>query len=114
MALASVAVLNPKPVAHVTLRALRRVPNGEPDARLDDVRRLRDVLEIFVEAARFGRARAPARNSRLDADDRDYDRARLGHGTFRRVDDDAHELGIAGRVARPRTSQTEASKGGVR
>jgi hypothetical protein len=109
MALASIAVLNPKPAPH----PLRRVTNGEPDARIADMHRLRDVLEIFVEAAAFGRACAPARKVRLDADDRAYERSRTGHGTFRRADDE-HERGVAARIPRAQTTQTESRNGGVR
>ena len=82
-----------------------------PHARLDDVHRSHDVLEIFDEAARFGGAGASGRKTPTVYDDPNGHRDRLGHGTFRRIDDDdANELGIAGRVASSRTSQTASTR----
>jgi hypothetical protein len=111
MALASVAVLIPRQSApNAVPRPLRHVAPGKPDARLDDARRRREVLELFVEAATFGRARSPGRKARLDADDRAYERDRTGHDTFREVDDDGAPLGIAGRVPASRISQSNTTK----
>jgi hypothetical protein len=111
MAFASVAVLIPRQsTPGITLRPEGTFTPGEPDARLRDARRRREVLELFVEAAAFGRARAPSRKARLDADDRAYERDRAGHAAFHGVDEGTVPLGIAGRVPTSRTSQANTSK----